>query len=81
MVRIVLRWSRLTSGALGGRTGDIFGIPRSACVQAVPFGAEMRDLQKTADNHDVLEKMDHLISVSKVVVKEDRRCQGEHRKA
>src|SRR6202051_409936 len=41
----------------------------------------MRDLQKTANDHDVREKMDHLISVSEVMVKEDRRCQGEHRKA
>src|SRR5258708_18135820 len=41
----------------------------------------MRDLQKTANDHDVREKMDHLISVSEVSVKEDRRCQGEHRKA
>src|SRR3981189_385254 len=81
MAGIVLRWLQLASGALGGRTGDIFGITRPACVQAVASGAEMRDLQKTANNHDVLEKMDHLISVSKVVVKEDRRCQGEHRKA
>src|SRR5258708_34996914 len=41
----------------------------------------MGDLQKTANDHDVREKMDHLISVSEVMVKEDRRCQGEHRKA
>src|SRR5436190_21603107 len=41
----------------------------------------MRDLQKTANDHDVREKMDHLISVSEVMVKEDRCCQGEHRKA
>ena len=81
MAGIVLRWLQLASGALGGRTGDIFGIPRSACVQAVASGAEMRDLQEATNDHDVLEKMDHLISVSKVVMKEDRRRQREHRKA
>src|SRR6267378_7780421 len=81
MAGIVLRWLQLASGALGGRTGDIFGIPRSACVQAIASGAEMRDLQESTSDHDVLEKMDHLISVSEVVVKEDRRCQREHRKA
>src|ERR1700686_5910137 len=41
----------------------------------------MRDLQEAAYDHDVREKMDHLISVSEVMVKEDRCCQGEHRKA
>ena len=40
----------------------------------------MRDLQKPADDHDVLEKMDHLVLVCEVVVKEDRGCQSEHRK-
>src|SRR5467141_2583333 len=81
MAGIVLRWLQLASGALGGRTGDIFGIPRSACVQAVASGAEVCDLQEATNDHDVLEKMDHLISVSKVVMKEDRRRQREHRKA
>src|SRR6266850_2598017 len=68
-------------GTLGGGAGDIFAIARPPRVQAVASGAEMRDLQKTANDHDVREKMDHLISVSEVSVKEDRRCQGEHRKA
>jgi hypothetical protein len=71
----------LTSGALGSGAGDILGIARPSRVQAIAPGAEMRNLQEAANNHDVLEKMDHLISVSKVVVKEDRRCQREHCKA
>src|SRR5882757_7837685 len=68
-------------GTLSGGAGDIFAMARPPCVQTVASRAEMRDLQKTANDHDVLEKMDHLISVSEVMVKEDRRCQGEHRKA
>jgi hypothetical protein len=66
---------------LDGRAGGILGITRSPRVQAVASGAEMSDLQEAADDHDVFEKMDHLILVSKVVVKEDRRCQRKHRKA
>ena len=66
---------------LDGRAGDILGITRSPSIQAVASGAEMRNLQEATNNHDVLEKMDHLISVGKVMVKEDRRCQREHRKA
>ena len=73
--------SRAYIQRLDGRTGDIFGITRPACVHAVTSGAEMRDLQEFTSDHDVLEKLDHLISVSKVVVKEDRRCQRKHRKA
>jgi len=69
------------SCALGGSAGDILAIARPPRVQAIAPGAEMRNLQEAANNHDVLEKMNHLISVSKVVVKEDRRCQREHRKA
>src|SRR5437899_7124560 len=68
-------------GILSGSAGDILAITRPPCVQTVASRAEMRDLQQTANDHDVLEKMDHLISVSKVMVKEDRRCQREHRKA
>src|SRR5439155_21541642 len=69
------------SGTLSGGAGDIFAIARPSCVQTVASRAEMSDLQKTANDDDVREKMDHLILVSEVMVKEDRRCQGEHRKA
>src|SRR6266436_7792681 len=75
----ISRWPLF--GTLNGGAGDIFAMARPPCVQTVASRAEMRDLQKTANDHDVLEKMDHLISVSEVMVKEDRRCQGEHRKA
>ena len=61
-------------------TCDIFGIARSARVQTVAPGSEMPDLQKSADDHDVLEKMDHLVLVREVFVKEDRGRQSEHRK-
>src|SRR6476660_8032137 len=67
-------------GTLSGGAGDLFSIAQPSSVQTVASRAEMRDLQKTANDHDVGEKMDHLISVSEVMVKGDRRCQGEHRK-
>src|SRR5437868_3015470 len=47
--------------ALSDRTCDIFGIARFARVQTVASGSEMPDLQKSADDHDVLEKMKHLV--------------------
>src|ERR1700688_2592809 len=72
--------SKTTTVMLGGGAGDILRIARPNCVQAKASGAEMCNLQEAANDHDILEKMDHLISVSKVVVKEDRRCQREHRK-
>ena len=71
----------LTSSALGDRAGDILGLRRPACVQAIASRAEMRDLQKSANDHDVLEEMDHLISVGKVMVKEDRRCERKYSKS
>src|ERR1700738_1845496 len=73
--------SHPTFGALDAGSCDILGIVRPPRVHAMASGSEMRNLQEAANNHDVLEKMDHLISVGKVVVKEDCRCQREHRKA
>src|SRR5260370_36085873 len=52
-----------------------------ACIQAEASGAKMRDLQEPADDHDVLQKMDHLILVGEIPVKEDCRCQSEHGEA
>src|SRR5882757_9197468 len=57
------------------------GIALMARVQAEASGSKMRDLQQPADNHDVLEKMDHLILIGEIPVKEDRRCQSEHGEA
>src|SRR5882724_4570903 len=54
---------------------------RIARVQAEASGAKMRDLQEPADYHEVLEKMDHLILIGEIPVKEDCRCQSEHGQA
>src|ERR1700750_1231720 len=59
---------------LGARTRDALRIAR---VQAVAAGPKVRDLQQSAGHHDVLEKVDHLILVGEIAVKEHRRCQNE----
>jgi hypothetical protein len=64
--------------ASSGRSRDIFRIAR---VQAEASRSKMRDLQEPADDHDVLEKVDHLILIGKIPVKEDCRCQSEHGQA
>jgi hypothetical protein len=58
------------------RARDIFRIAR---VQAEASGSKMRDLQQPADDHDVLEKMNHLILIGEVSVKKHRRCQNKRR--
>src|SRR5258706_1312161 len=44
-------------GTLNGGAGDIFAMARPPCLQTVASRTEMRDLQKTANDHDVREKM------------------------
>src|SRR3979409_2590902 len=55
---------------------------RSRGLQAAGIDAERarpkgRDLEKTADDRDVLEKVDHLVLVGEVVVKRERGHQRE----
>ena len=74
----VLVLVHLLARVLSGRGCDILGTAPHPSVQTVASGSKMRDLQKPADHHDVFEKMDHLILIGEVSVKEDRRRQGEH---
>jgi hypothetical protein len=52
-------------------------IARLPSIEAVCAGTEMRNLQEAAGDHDVLQKVDHLILVGKVVMEEDGRRQSE----
>ena len=56
---------------------------RSRGLQVAGINAERarpkgRDLEKTADDRDVLEKVDHLVLVGEVVMKEHSRCEREY---
>ena len=44
----------------------------SACVQTPRAGPEVSNLEEAAGDHYVLQKMDHLVLVTEVAVKEER---------
>jgi hypothetical protein len=57
-----------------GRLSDSDAAPRDASVKAERTGTEGKDLEQAACHHHVLEEVDHLILVCKVVVERD--CRG-----
>jgi len=72
-----LEETRLRVRALGRcvRSGRV--IARLPRIEAVCAGTEMCNLQEAAGDHDILQKVDHLILVGEVVMEEDGRRQSE----
>lgn len=53
------------------------GLPARRAVETDRAGAEVGDVEQASHQHDVLEEVDHLVLIRKIVVEENRCRQRE----